>query len=70
MDSHRDIVQWGSYTASGTHYFPVAHSSVVYSIVACKKDDGTNSVPDIRNYSTTTFSSQGPPKNAWISVGV
>ena len=44
------ILQWGVNTNS----FPISVSEV-YSINATKKDTGTNSVPDVREYSSTGF---------------
>lgn len=57
------ILQWGVSTTS----FPISVSAV-YSIIAAKKDTGTNSVPDVRNYSSTGFVYYGPTPYAWVAV--
>ena len=57
------ILQWGVSTTS----FPISVSTV-YSINASKKDTTTNSVPDIREYSSTGFKYYGPSPYAWLAV--
>lgn len=60
-------LQWGTFTSGGTKTFPLSVSAV-YSIVACKKDTASNSVPDVRSYTTTGFAYYGPTPAAWIAV--
>lgn len=57
------VRQWGVSTTS----FPISVSEV-YSINATKKDTGTNSIPDIREYSSTGFKYYGPSPYAWLAV--
>ena len=57
------ILQWGVSTTS----FPISVSAV-YSIIAAKKDTSANSVPDVRNYSSTGFAYYGPSPYAWFAV--
>ena len=57
------ILQWGVSTTR----FPIS-VSVVYAISATKKDNGTNSVPDVRDYSSIGFAYYGPSPYAWIAV--
>lgn len=57
------ILQWGVSTTS----FPISVSAV-YSIIAAKKDTSANSVPDVRNYSSTGFKYYGPSPYAWFAV--
>ena len=56
-------MQWGVSTTS----FPISVSAV-YSIIAAKKDTSANSVPDVRNYSSTGFAYYGPSPYAWFAV--
>ena len=55
--------QWGVSTTS----FPISVSAV-YSINASKKDTSANSIPDVREYSSTGFKYYGPSPYAWLAV--
>ena len=55
--------QWGVNTNS----FPISVSEV-YSINATKKDTSADSVPDVREYSSTGFKYYGPSLYAWFAV--
>ena len=57
------ILQWGVSTTC----FPISVSTV-YAINATKKDTGTNSVPDVREYSNAGFAYYGPSPYAWVAV--